>query len=364
MIAMQKTTGKHIAVIGAGIMGLCVTRALSRNGHKVVLYEKNHLPARNASYMAGGMLAPYSEIEHMPAEWIAAGLDGIEIWDAITKTLGKNAKTEFTRAGSLLIAHDEDRYVLERFKNHLQNNPNCEAVNVDGIAALEPQIAERFSTGLLLREEAHLNPQKTIEAILTDMNFEQRREIADPKKLAKEYDHVIDCRGYGAEKEDFALRGVKGELVIVKNEEFYLERPVRLMHPRYPLYIVPRKGNMFMIGATMIETADSEYVSVRSSLELLSALYSLHPTFGDAKIVDITAGLRPAYENNLPRIRRKDNILGCNGLFRHGFLLAPIMAECVQHMIEGKPHKYTTLFTGEPDEGDHQRSGTQLRSAA
>ncbi|MCB1532309.1 MAG: FAD-dependent oxidoreductase [Alphaproteobacteria bacterium] len=360
----MSNTAKRIAVIGAGIMGLCAVRELSRSGHEVVLYEKNHLPARNASYMAGGMLAPYSEIEHMPRDWIEAGLEGIRIWERITHDLGRAAQTEFERAGSLLVAHDEDRYILERFQNHLTDSAVFEHVDTTKIMQLEPQIAERFSGGLLLKEEAHLHPQKTIEAMLKDMDFEQRHEIADPKQLQQEYDYVIDCRGYGAEKEDYALRGVKGELVIVRNKEFYLRRPVRLMHPRYPLYVVPRKGNIFMIGATMIETANSEFVSVRSSLELLSALYSLHPTFGDAQIVDIAAGLRPAYSNNLPRIRVKGNVLGCNGLFRHGFLLAPIMAECVEHMINGKDHKYTTLFTGAPDEGDNQRPRTDLRSAA
>lgn len=353
---------RNIAVIGAGVMGLCAAHVLSRAGHQVALYEKRPLPARNASFLAGGMLAPYSEIEHMPPVWVQAGLAGIMAWYDI---LGPHARfAEFAQRGSLLIAHDEDRYMLDRFKTHLPESETCQPVGEDDIARLEPQIAERFSSGIFLDEEAHLHPQKTMTALLDATDFTFYQTEADPRYLADDYEFVIDCRGDGALQDDRALRGVKGELAIVRNEEFYIERPVRLMHPRYPLYLVPRRGNIFMIGATVIEAGEDEQVSVRSGLELLSALYSLHPSFGDAQLLDICAGIRPAYEDNLPHIKTRDNIISCNGLFRHGFLLAPVMAECVAYMIEGQSHKYTTLFTGEDHEDHHQRPGTKFQSAA
>lgn len=323
-----------------------------------MVYEKNTLPSKNASFMAGGMLAPYSEIEHMPPEWVQAGLNGIEYWRAI---LGQeSAQAEFSCKGSLLIAHKEDQYVLERFKTHLSANTNCQNVSKAEVAQLEPQIAERFDNGVFLKEEAHLHPQKTMQLIIDRGAFEMRQEEAAPSALSEQYDHVIDCRGYDAEKQTPGLRGVKGEIAIVRNTEFYLERPVRLMHPRYPLYIVPRKGNIFMIGATVIEAANNEHVSVRSSLELLSALYSLHPSFGDAQILDMSAGIRPAYADNLPRITLQDNIVRCNGLFRHGYLLAPVMAQCVEHMIHNKHHDLTALLMGENHEYKNQRKSAEL----
>lgn len=344
-------------------MGLCTAHTLSRAGHNITLFDKHDLPAQNASFVAGGMLAPYSEIEHMPREWINAGLHGISQWQNITATMPPAHDTEFKRAGSLLIAHIEDQYIMERFKNHLEST-DFEGLNQTQLSALEPQIAERFSNALLLTEEAHLHPQKTMRALLDACDFQFRKEETKPSAIKHNYDYVIDCRGMGAEKKDPKLRAVKGEIAIVRNEEFYLNRPVRLMHPRYPLYVVPRKGNIFMIGATMIESGNNEHVSVRSSLELLSALYSLHPSFGEAEIIEIKAGLRPSYPDNLPRIRQDGNIIRCNGLFRHGYLLAPVMAECTQYLIEGKPHEYTALFTGENNESNGQRQRQNIRSAA
>ena len=67
-------------------------------------------------------------------------------------------------------------------------------------------------------------------------------------------------------------------------------------------------------------------VTARSVLELLSAAYALHPAFGEAEIIETGADLRPAFPDNLPRIRREGRMIHVNGLYRHGFLLAPALA--------------------------------------
>ncbi|HXO70108.1 MAG TPA: FAD-dependent oxidoreductase, partial [Bradyrhizobium sp.] len=144
---------------------------------------------------------------------------------------------------------------------------------------------------------------------------------------------VIDCRGLFARDTQPNLRGVKGEMVIVETDEIALSRPVRLIHPRWPLYIIPRANNQFMIGATSIERED-DGVSVRSALELLSAAYAVHPAFGEARIVEIGSGLRPAFPDNLPRIAIDNRKIAVNGLYRHGFLLAPALAELVLGYVE------------------------------
>jgi glycine oxidase len=101
---------------------------------------------------------------------------------------------------------------------------------------------------------------------------------------------------------------------------------VRFLHPRIPLYIVPRANNEFMIGATMIESAEKGAVSVRSAIELLSAAYALHPAFGEAEILEMSADVRPAFPDNEPRVGERSGRIFVNGFFRHGFLLAPAFA--------------------------------------
>jgi len=144
---------------------------------------------------------------------------------------------------------------------------------------------------------------------------------------------VIDCRGLAARDTEPELRGVKGEMIIVETSEIEFTRPVRLIHPRWPLYIIPRAGHQFMIGATSIE-AEDRGVSVRSALELLSAAYAVHPAFAEARIVEFGSGLRPAFPDNLPRIAIDGEKIAVNGLYRHGFLLAPALAELTLGYVE------------------------------
>ncbi len=144
---------------------------------------------------------------------------------------------------------------------------------------------------------------------------------------------VIDCRGFFARDTQPELRGVKGEMIIVETDEVELSRPVRLIHPRWPLYVIPRGDGRFMLGATSIEAQDTG-VSVRSALELLGAAYAVHPAFAEARIVEFGSGLRPAYPDNLPRISIDKDKIAVNGLYRHGFLLAPALAELTLGYVE------------------------------
>jgi glycine oxidase len=108
---------------------------------------------------------------------------------------------------------------------------------------------------------------------------------------------------------------------------------VRLLHPRIPLYVVPRGDGIFMLGATMIESSASAHPTARAMLELLSAAYALNPAFGEAEVLEIGVDSRPAFADNLPRIRRQGNIIRANGLYRHGFLLSPALARMVADVI-------------------------------
>ncbi len=148
---------------------------------------------------------------------------------------------------------------------------------------------------------------------------------------------VIDCRGLAARDALPDLRGVRGERAVIRTREVSLQRPVQLLHPRLPLYIVPWDDGLFMIGATLIESEDAGPVSVRSALELLGGAYAVHPAFGEAEIVDLGVGVRPAFPDNVPRavVRQGGSRIFVNGAYRHGFLLAPVLARAVADYIEG-----------------------------
>ena len=342
----------HIAVLGAGVTGLTAALTLAKQGYKVTCYDPAGFPAMNASAMAGGMLAPYAEIEHMPMAFVEAGLQSIPIWEDLCPEF-------ITQKGSLLVAHPQDAYILKRFQAHLPK----ELKSIHKTENIEPNIANIFEHGLYLKEEAHLDPSQVMDNMLAQLKALGCHLKAEKMDNKGQYDFILDCRGIAMKDTHSDLRGVKGETALVRNTEFTLTRPVRLMHPRYPLYIIPREDHIFMIGATIIESED-EQVSMRSAMELTSALYALHPSFGDSELLEFKAGIRPSYLDNLPRITRNDKVISINGMFRHGWLMAPIMARCVADMITGEDNNWTHLFLRGQDEGQNQWSKSDNRAIA
>ncbi len=131
----------------------------------------------------------------------------------------------------------------------------------------------------------------------------------------------------------FGLRGVKGEMLVLRAHDLAFSRPVRMLHPKRPVYVVPRGDGLFMVGATMIENEETERVTARSVVDLINSAYAIHPAFAEAEVVEMGCDVRPAFPDNLPRITRRGRTLYINGLYRHGFLLAPALARRAASII-------------------------------
>jgi glycine oxidase len=314
-----------ITVIGAGVAGLWQALRLRQEGHGVRLVEQSAAPfATAASSLAGAMLAPFCEGEGAEAWITELGRQSLPLW--------RKAFPETVAAGSLVVALPRDLGELSRFSRMTSGHRR---IGAEKIAALEPALVGRFGQALYYPEEGHLEPARALEAVLerlralgVEMEFGVAHEPAGGKA-----DWIIDCRGMAARADLPALRPVRGEMLVIETGEVALARPVRLLHPRFPLYIVPWSGGRFMIGATVIESGDSGPVTLRSALDLLGAAYTLNPAFGEARLVRFAADLRPAFPDNAPRIILAGRRVYVNGLYRHGFLLAPVLADLVARYI-------------------------------
>ena len=313
-----------VSVIGAGIAGAWQALLFAKAGHAVTLFERSDASMRQAtSHWAGGMLAPYCEREASEPVISRLGIRSLDLWR------DEFPDTPFN--GSLVLSHPRDRADYERFARLTSGHRRLGA---EAVTELEPSLDGRFRDALFFPDEGHVEPRVVLPELHARIAAAGGAIHFGSEQRANETDGIaIDCRGLFARDTQPGLRGVKGEMVIVETDEIALSRPVRLIHPRWPLYIIPRAGNQFMIGATSIERED-DGVSVRSALELLSAAYAVHPAFGEARIVEIGSGLRPAFPDNLPRIAIDNRKIEVNGLYRHGFLLAPALAELVLGYVE------------------------------
>jgi glycine oxidase len=315
----------RVRVIGAGVAGLACALELAERGAEVDIVDRGSaLGDGCCSWHAGGMLAPWCERVSAEPLVVDLGERSIAWWS--------RRFPETVRKGSLVVARPRDSAELSRFA---QRTSHFEWLDDAGIAALEPDLAGRFHKALFFSAEAHLDPRRALAALHDALG--QRgigvRYGVEQHASDQDTDHELDCRGFAARDTLPDLRGVKGEMIVVRSTELSLHRPVRMLHPRIPLYVVPRAGGTFSIGATMIESEERGRVSVRSILELLGGAYALHPAFGEAHIVELGTDLRPAFPDNLPRIRRQGRTTYVNGLFRHGFLLAPALAQMAAESV-------------------------------
>jgi len=343
------------AIVGGGLMGRLLAVALAGRGAQVDLFDKGHSDASGATArIAAAMLAPLAESVITEDSVVRMGIHSLPRWKDLISQL--STPVFFQQDGTLILWHRQDASDAERFTAHLERNCRNNAslqlpqkLNNDALHDLEPGVAERFTQGLFLPNEGQLDNRQLLDALLVELNTLKvhchwNTEV-NPEDLRKDdsYQTVIDCRGTGAKNawtsdSNNALRGVRGEVVRLYAPEVKLKRPTRLIHPRYPIYIAPKENDVYVVGATEIESDDLSEMSVRSAMELLSAVYTVHSGFAEARILEMSTQCRPTLKNNLPEIKTcKDkglaDLIMINGLYRHGFMIAPAILDCALELL-------------------------------
>ena len=359
-----------IAIVGAGLMGRLIAWSLQREqakqGVQITLFDKDDKSGhQSAAYAAAGLLTPLGEAMHCQANIVEMGFESLKLWPTILASLEQD--TFFQQAGAIMVSHEQDRGDYLRVKRYLNSHyaeHQVQELNRDQLKQLEPEIGRSFNQALFLPQEGQIGNQQLLMALRHQLEKEhvnwlsqcqvQRIEHLTQgcrltyhfagKRQQRDFDLVIDCRGIGANKsvnQDINdpsqltdLRAVRGELMQLFAPEVNITRPIRLMHPRYQLYIAPKGKGIYVVGATEIESEDSSPMTVRSAMELLSAAYSVHPGFAEANIRQHVCQLRPAFSDNQPQIKIEHDLIQVNGLYRHGFLIAPVVLEQVKQLVE------------------------------
>lgn len=353
----------NIAIAGAGLVGRVLALNLLRDGHTITLFDKDSKDGVTAAgWTAAGMLAQFAELESAESIIYDLGLRSQELWPKLLRDAG--VYDGLQQKGSIITAHPQDMSELDHFITSLQNKVEAakeiKLIDSNELAQLEPELSHH-SQGYFLHTEGQVDSQRFIAFSTTYFNnceevtWRENTEVTKlgPKKVylddeVEEYDWVFDARGMGAKEHFNDLRGVRGEVYWLESKDINISRPTRMLHPRYSIYIVPRENSCeeieldyckeckisqtpdtkrYIIGASQIESEDYSPISVRSTLELMSAAFAMHPNFGEARIVNTETNCRPAFKDNLPKIENEEGLTRINGLFRHGYLLAPAVVE-------------------------------------
>ena len=330
-------------------MGRLLAVSLAHAGHAVTVYEAQDVSGQgSAARVAAAMLAPLAESAVTEPGVVRMGMHALARWPQLLAKL--QMPVFFQQNGTLVVWHRQDAQEAARLRLQFENTqaalpslPAMQALGSEGVAQVEPALAGRFAQGMYLPGEGQLDNRQLLDALAQAMDqlgvATHWNSPKDPADFAPgtpgQPDWLLDCRGLGARTAWQALRGVRGEVVRVHAPEVCLLRPTRLVHPRYPIYIAPKEDHLFVIGATEIESDDMSPASVRSALELLSAAYAVHSGFAEARIVEIATQCRPTLPDNLPAIRQSaERVLEVNGLYRHGFMIAPALLDVVLELLQ------------------------------
>lgn len=348
-------------IAGAGLSGRLLALTLANHGWRVTLFDQDTPQgSKSCGYAGAGMLSPFSELEQSEPLITLLGLLSIPLWQTLVDQLRQAGQPVFLQqAGTLAIAHPLDLPDLKRFACHIQQrtsqglleslleNTPCHAVDRQTLEQLEPTLAGRFAHGVLLPDEGQIDNRQLFEALGNvlethpQISWRSQQSVQclssgtiTTNNQVHRFDWAIDCRGLGSKPEWHALRGVRGELLRVHAPDVELNRPIRLMHPRHPIYVVPRENQHFLIGATSIESDDPRPMTVQSAFELLSAACTVHPGFSEASILELTVQCRPALPDHLPQLQLQPGLLRLNGLYRHGFLISPSLVFIAHQLLE------------------------------
>ena len=349
----------NIGVVGAGLLGQLLAFELKNKGYKISIFTDTDKRAfGSATDASAGMLAPIAELQ--TAEYVISqlGFDSIEIWKNILPTLSKKVFYNFN--GSIVTVHPYDYAELDRFEKIVNSKANGHKFySLDYASNVVINSGINTKNGFFFPNDGHIECRSLISSLNHELNNssitwhtktwvdEVNPYCIYSKNKKHNFDVVFDCRGHKAKDFFPEIRGVRGELLYLYSKEVKLDCPVRLLTPRYPIYIVPLSNHQYIVGASEIETEDDSSISVRSTLELLTAAYSINSSFAEARIIQCKVGHRPALPSNLPEIKYMPGLIGINGLYRHGFLIAPAMIKDAIHLLEGKMDqiKYPEFIT-------------------
>jgi len=335
-------TWPDIAVVGGGLLGRCLAWRASRAGLTAALYDAaSRVGEGSAAWAAAGMITPAAEAVDADPEIVAMGRHSLTLWP---QWLDELPHPVFYRdTGTLLLWHREDAGEARHFKMMLtERDAQARLVHVDaaGLDELEPALGARFSQALHLPGEAQVDNRALLEAVavaLEEANVPCHWQTFIPDDALPDAGVIVDCRGTGARRDWPQLRGVRGEIARLAAPEIDLRHMLRLLHPRYSVYVVPRAEGKLVVGATSIESDDRSAVSVRGALELLSSAFSMLPALAEARILEFATQVRPALPDNQPAFQydRDRRLLRINGLYRHGFLLTPTIVEEALAVLSG-----------------------------
>ncbi|PXY32631.1 glycine oxidase ThiO [Prauserella muralis] len=350
-------SGTAVAVVGAGVIGLAVAWRAAAAGHRVTVFDPG--PGRGASWVAGGMLAPVTEAWPGEEAVLELGEESLRRWPGFAADLrAEGFDPGLSLAGTVVAGFDRaDAEQLEILAGYL-HGLGREARLVTGreLRRAEAGLAGAVRAGLLVPGDLAVDNRRLLDALLGAARARGAEFVAESAATVsagavstasgtREFGAVVLCAGAWSARLVPELAGrvrpLKGEILRLRARRGCLPPPRRTVRASVegrPVYLVPRDGGELVLGATQYEAGFDDTVTARGVRELLEAAERIFPSVAEYELTEVTAGLRAASADNLPYLGAlPGGVLAAAGHHRHGLLLAPVTADAVLALLDGKP---------------------------
>ncbi|MBK1785324.1 glycine oxidase ThiO [Prauserella cavernicola] len=351
------TSSISLGIVGAGVIGLAVAWRAAASGHRVTVFDPS--PARGASWVAGGMLAPVTEAWPGEEAVLELGEESLRRWPAFAADLrAEGVDPGLSDAGTVVAAFDradaEQLEVLGRYLRELGR----EASYVTGreLRRAEAGLSGAVRGGLLVPGDLAVDNRRLLDALLAaatargvETVTERAVELTAGSVRTDSGEHAFDAvvLTAGAWSGELApelaghVRPLKGEILRLRARRTTLPPPrrtVRAVVEGRPVYLVPRDTGELVLGATQYESGFDDVATARGVRELLEGAERIFPAVAEYELTEVTAGLRAASADNLPYLGElAGGVLAATGHHRNGLLLAPVTADAVLAHLSGTP---------------------------
>lgn len=329
-----------VSVVGAGTVGLTVALSLARTGCAVTVHDPD--PGSGASWVAGGMLAPYSEAWPGEDALVALGVESLRLWEAFAAALQPFADGPLiTACGTVWLAVDDgDAADLGTIAAAVADETRFGALRPSAALRAVPGAAPRIRAAAQAPSELAVDNRllhRALRAACAAAGVQFRAEaVADPADVPG--DAVIVCAGSASAAllPELGVRPVKGEVVRLRHRRTCLPPPTVTVRARVhgrQVYVVPRADGV-VVGATQYEDDRDLEPRIGPVVDLLDDAFAVLPFLREYDLAEVSAGLRPVTADNLPVIRQvADRMFAATGHGRNGILLAPVTGARVVDMV-------------------------------
>lgn len=339
----------NVVVVGGGVIGLSVAWRLAAD-HDVTVVDP--APARGASWVAGGMLAPVTEAWPGEEELLDVGGASLASWPGFAADLG----IELFAEGTVVAGFDAaDAAQLDIVADFLDRQGRAvERLSGRELRRAEPTIGPSVRNGLRVSGDLAVDNRELLRC-LTSRAYEAGVDfIREPAVAVRAGEVTLDGTALRCDTAVIAagawssglhpalasaVRPVKGEILRLRARDGTLPPPrhtVRALVESRPVYLVPRADGELVVGATQYEAGFDTTVTAGGVRDLLMYAERVVPAIAEYELVETAAGLRAGSRDNLPLVGALEpGVLVAAGHHRNGLLLAPITADAIRAMVAG-----------------------------